>query len=179
MREAGNRDQAGIEQWDAEDQQWYEKAEPGRAVGSELQTEHRNEEADKEAAGITHIDPGGVKVVPKEANGASGQRYGQTGDEKLTVEKSDHEEKAARNGGHTRREAVHVVEQVEGVGDTYDPGNCHEAVDRTRGQMGPDTQRPHTDPSRCFDRQAQPRAKSPDVVDQTHCRKHQSDAQDG
>jgi len=134
-------------------------------VGPELQTEHRNEEADKEAAGITHIDPGGVKVVPKEAKWRIGQRYGQTGNEKLTVEEGDHEEEAARNGGHTRRQAVLLSSRLKAlVTPTTQTTVTKPSIGlEDRWALTPNAthrpQPPLRPPSAA-------RAKSPDVVDQ-------------
>ena len=92
------------------------------AVEAQLHPEVRQHEPEEERAGVSHVDPRRMEVVAEEAERAAREsRSAKPGDQELPVLRGDHEDRTGRDRRDTRRQPVHVVEEVERVRDADHP----------------------------------------------------------
>ena len=83
--------------------------------------EGAHQEADEQAAAIPEEDPRGMDVEDEEPEQASHEGHEEQADEDLVERPGVDEEHERGHEGDARTEAVHVVEEVERVGDRDDP----------------------------------------------------------
>jgi hypothetical protein len=83
--------------------------------------EHAQQKPDDQADRVAHEDRGGRKVETQEPDQRPQQQRQRTRDEPLLDAQRRREERGGAHRGDTGAEAVHVVEEVEGVGDSGDP----------------------------------------------------------
>ena len=110
--------EGGVEERHEQDQ--HRQQQHGHRAAAVRERAHHVEtadhQADEQAAGVAHEDRRRLEVEEQEAGQCAGQRAGQPGPGQVAVQQ---EEVAAERGGDEAdagRQAVHVVEQVEGVG---------------------------------------------------------------
>ena len=70
-------------------------------------------------------NPGGMEVENEESQGGARQRQRYQGHKQYAVEKRVDKEDPAGDDGDPSGKAVHVVDEVEGVGDANNPENGH------------------------------------------------------
>jgi hypothetical protein len=125
-------------------------------------------EPEEQRAGVAHVDLGGVEVVAQEPHRAARHTQRQTGHQKLVVGRGDGEERCCGDGGEASRQSVHVVQQVEGVGDAnhpHDGDRCVQPADA--GEAHPHTQFPYCPSGADLSGQTQQGRQVAQVVQQT------------
>ena len=103
---------------------------------TDCQRQRRKREPKKKAASIPHEDGCGIGVVEQKATGGT-QHNGQVSrlgkDVRATGE--THEEPGAGNNHRSGTQAIHVVEEIEGIGQADQPHHRQQHVDS--GSVGP------------------------------------------
>jgi hypothetical protein len=125
-QEPANHDQRGIEQGDEEDQERSGHAQdsggflaPKDAVAAEQETE-------KEAAGITEKDGGGIEVVAQESEEGADQGHGGEGERNVGLEERGEEHGGGGEEPEAGSEAIDAINKVESVGAEDEPPNGEE-----------------------------------------------------
>ena len=128
----------------------------------------RQEEAEKETAGVAHEDLRGRKVPHQETgDGADERRADQ---DTLGIALPDEEQQPERrhHDGDRARQAVHVVEEVKGVGDAHHPEQREEHVgERKAGQPEREAEGEQDAAEQELREQLRRRGQASDVVDET------------
>ena len=88
--------------------------------------EAAEDEADGEAAAISEEDGGGTEVVAQKGEQAAGEGDGGHGETEVAGEDGDKERGDGSEQADTGREAVHSVDEVDGVGTTDEPDDAEE-----------------------------------------------------
>ncbi len=119
-----------------------------------------------------------MEVVPQEADRAPREPDGEGGDQELTVRCGDDEDRSRCDRGDARREAVHVVEEVERVRDADHPHHRHDGVSRAGTEQvnaRPDGE--HREARADFHDEPHCRAQAAEVVEQSDEREEHSKAE--
>jgi hypothetical protein len=155
------RDQGRVEDRHAQHQHRHQERRPAAGLEGQQDADHGQHEAQKEAAGVAHVDRGRVEVVAQKPQRAAGDGDGQRCHQELAVDRGDDKERDGGDRGHAAGQPVHVVQQVEGVGDAGDPHHRHGDVRRLPGQHAhPNAGAPHADSDSQLQSQAQPRVQA-------------------
>ena len=139
-----------------------------RPAGREA--ERAEQEAEQLAAAVAHEDARPVarpQVEREEAEAGEGQREREDEDEVVRMRRRrvDREVEAC-DGRERRRQAVHVVEQVEGVGDPHEPEDGdRDAQHVVRHELDPQAGRDRDPGGRDLRCELRQRAQMADVVD--------------
>ena len=107
----------------------------GIAFRKPADREAAHHEPEEKAPGVAHEDRRRIEVVEEESQQDSGKDRRCDGH---AIDPAEHEEDEAKDRGDQRyacRQAVHVVEKVEGIGDADDPEECDYDVEA--GDTGP------------------------------------------
>ena len=125
-------------------------------------------EAEEHAARIAHEDARRIEVVDEETQRARRRRPGTARRRPtLPTPTAECEQEAGRDDRRAGRQAVHVVEQIEGVGDADNPQDRQRNGDRGE-RLGADLRTAHDQRARCQDLRDQlgMRPQVPPIVDQ-------------
>ena len=106
----------------------------GVAVVHGQRPQHQPQE---EAAGVPHVDPGGLQVVPQEPQEAARQGRQEKGRPVPPASHGDARQDQGRHEADPRRQAVHDVNEVEGVRHRQQPqeGQRKGDVGRQEGEL--------------------------------------------
>ena len=129
------RDEARIEDWDEQNQ--YRTRDDGKHAGGALAIARMRDrqdseiEPDEEAPAVAHEDSCRMHVVDEKSGGRSEQNGEVFG---LGCHPDGHDERRqqrrTRDEADARAQPVHVVEQVEGIGQPDDPEDRQQRVER-------------------------------------------------
>jgi hypothetical protein len=138
--------QQRIEHRDAEDEERGEHRQDRDMRTAGVHAHHREcgqQKTDEHRPGVTEEDVGARPVVRQEADARSAERGGDDGHGELVRAQIDHGERQRRDRPDAGAQPVHVVEEVDGIGDADDPQRG-ERDDRQRRpvqeEVEPDTQ---------------------------------------
>ena len=147
-----DRHQERVEDRDEQDQDRHRQhgQEAARTPAGGVQERRAGqEEADEHRAAVAHEDGRRVRIVHQESQQPGPEDGEHQGLGRLSVAQEGERQEGGGDRGDAGRQPVHVVEQVDGVGDTDQPEEGDRHVDRRRsgpgqGQPAPDDRRrPH------------------------------------
>ncbi len=116
--EGGVEDRNGQEQ-DRNDQDRRDPARVRALIGNER--EPGQEESKKQAAGVAHEDLGRREIARQESADGADERHGDERARQVALPDEEEQPERRRHDGDRARQPVHVVEEVERVGDADDP----------------------------------------------------------
>ena len=89
-------------------------------AGPQFECDHGEQEAEEQRTRITHEDARGVPVVDEKAETRRRDHHCEPPDKDLALEQRGHRERGRDRGRDRSSRAVHVVEQVERVGEHHE-----------------------------------------------------------
>ena len=92
-------------------------------MATQENTEAAGHEAQKKGAAIPHENSGGREIMEQETGAGPGQGKTQSSAWKRAHGQPHQPQKEQHDGGETGGETVHVVEEVEGIGQGHNPNN--------------------------------------------------------
>src|SRR6266481_9171603 len=128
---AGNRHEGCVEDGHAQDQN---RCEPGgKMTGvfqAEFQAESCHQVTEKHGAAIAHENFRRLEIPAEKPSGSAENGGSKSGDQRLAVQVGEH---GKENGGHGRdtcAQAIHVIEDAERGGDSHDPNDSEDGVQK-------------------------------------------------
>lgn len=127
--EAADEDQGRVEDGKRQDENGNHPGDAG-AVHRETQFDGDGgqQEAEKEATGIAHEYTGRIPVIDQKAHAGAAEGSGQCTYEVLTAHGGEEGEEGGGDSSDSAGESIHIVEQVESVGNSDDPEECQNYV---------------------------------------------------
>ena len=129
--EAMHRDEGGVDDRQQHDQrredQRRRRAGPLRRPGGERQAADR--EAEEQAPGVAHEDGRGRRVVQQEAGAGAAQPDGEERRVHPSRRGEQRRHRQRRDARDARREAVHVVEEVQGGRERHQPQDGQQRIE--------------------------------------------------
>ncbi len=170
--EPGDHHHRQVEQGHAGQQHRREHARcrrPHRQV--QLEDERGDQEPQQHRPRVAQEDPGGWEVVAQEPQGGARGGERERRHQEVAVVAGDRGDAQRRGGGHAGGDPVHVVDEVERIGDGDHPQDRERQVDpRGVEHAGSDAHGPQRDRRRALVTQTDPRIHVVDVVEQAHDR---------
>jgi len=126
--EAENADDSKVVEGDGHDEDGHEDGVPfaaGVVIGG-ADGEDGEDETEDHGTAVAHEDGGGWEVEEEEPKGTAHEKEEEGADEPLPVKDGGDEEHGGADEGDAGGEAIHVVEEVEGVGESDDPADGDE-----------------------------------------------------
>ena len=130
-QEAGDGHEGRVEDRDGQQQHGERQhpEHPARVGARRAQAERAQEKPHEEAPGVAHEDPRGRQVANQEARQGADEGRGHARAGPVAVHQEEDEPEGRRDGREASREPVHVVQQVDGVGNADDPQDRQDHVD--------------------------------------------------
>ena len=113
-----------------EDREEQHRDQAARVRPASDQAEAADEDPDEEAAGVAHEDRGRVEVVDEEAEEGADDDGGERRAFRIAVRDVEHQPEPGGERSDAGGQPVHVVEEVDGVGDPDDPDQRQDDVER-------------------------------------------------
>ena len=107
-----------------------------RHIGAHLERDDGEEIPEEQRTGIAHEDPGRMPVVQQEREAGGGDDHREAAHQLLAFEQGDDRQRAGDDRRDHPARGVHVVEEVERVGDHHDPYHRDDGVDGVAEQAG-------------------------------------------
>ena len=163
------RHQRGVEDGDGTRHHRHEERFQHRTLEPEFDAEIGDQEAQVERSPVSHVDPGRMEIGPEESRCAPRKSDGQKRHQELAVGSSDGEHGHSANRRLAGSETVHVVQQVEGVGDANHPQNGQEQVERLlTGDGDPGVHPPQLHRAEDLGHETNCRGHATKIIGQTH-----------
>jgi hypothetical protein len=169
-QEPGQRDERGVEDGHQHEQHGQDQhsGHAPRVVAALVDQAHAGqEEAGEQAARVAHEDLRRGEVADQEAGQGADERGHDRGAAPVAVDHEEGEPEAAGDRRHAAGQPVHVIEQVDRVGDPHDPEEGDQDVEhRVRGQPQHEPELDQETPQDDLGHQLHRRGQRPDVVPQ-------------
>ena len=130
--------------------------------------DRRQHEAEEQAAGVAHKDMARLEVVVEEAQARPGQRQRQGSQQPLAAHQAQQEEEKGGPARDSAGQTVHIVHQIERVGDADHPQHRHRHIQwRVMQEMDTRAEGDHQRGSHRLAEQLGERLHAPAVVPQS------------
>ena len=139
---SGNGDESGIKDGDQHEDDWKKDySHHGFSAYLAVAADYRHkgeEKSDKQRSVITEIDFCRFKIEDQETDQCCCEHTAHHKQGGIPVDKEVVSEKARGNDGDPAGEAVHIIDEIEGIGNTYKPEKGDQQIETGPGKTGSD-----------------------------------------
>ena len=110
-----------VGQGQGKDQQRQQQTDGGEFLGGAHQADRRQTEAKEIGAAVAHKNPGGVEVIPQEAQAGPRQGGRQQPSSRLVQAEAHRQQTYGGDATNAGGQAIEAIKPINGIGDPHQP----------------------------------------------------------